>query len=642
MPLTSSIIRFRIFSKYRTATPLPLLPVYLFCQDFFKFPRASKSHQERNKLSIRIFQKTQENHSFWFSNCSFPISLFHNLVQFKCIVQDIFPMADKVSQLKDKGNAALNANNFKEAIEAYTEAINLDSTNHILFSNRSAAYAKDGNYLKALEDAEQTVTLKPDWPKGYSRKGSALSFLGRYKESIATYEEGLKIDPTNEQIKEGLKEVRNQEMSEGDPFSRMNPFADPNIFAQLQFDPRTKGFLNDPTYVQMIKDIQKDPKSMSQKLQDPRMMTTLSVLLGLNFGGNGDGEDMDVDPQPPSPKRAPSPPPPKKPAEPAENLTDEQRSAKKEKELGNEAYKKKNFDEALVHYNKAIEFDPSDITFQNNIAAVYFERKEYDQCIEQCKKAVDIGRENRADFKLIAKALQRIGNCYKKMEDYKNAKVYFEKSMSEHRTPEIRTQISEMEKKIKEEERKAYVDPAKAEEAKEKGNELFKNGKYADAVKEYTEAIKRNPDDPKYYSNRAACYTKLAAFDLGLKDCETCLKLDPKFLKGWIRKGKILQGMQQQSKAIVAYEKALELDASNAEALEGYRQCSIAASSNPEEVRKRAMEDPEVQQILRDPAMRLILEQMQNDPRALSDHLKNPEIASKIQKLVNSGLIAIR
>ena len=45
----------------------------------------------------------------------------------------------------------------------------------------------------------------------------------------------------------------------------------------------------------------------------------------------------------------------------------------------------------------------------------------------------------------------------------------------------------------------------------------------------------------------------------------------------------------------------------------------MESSSNPEEVRKRAMADPEVQAILRDPAMRMILEQMQNEPKALQE-----------------------
>jgi stress-induced-phosphoprotein 1 len=41
----------------------------------------------------------------------------------------------------------------------------LDGSNHVLYSNRSAAYASMRDYQHALEDAEKTVQLKPDWAK---------------------------------------------------------------------------------------------------------------------------------------------------------------------------------------------------------------------------------------------------------------------------------------------------------------------------------------------------------------------------------------------------------------------------------------------------------------------------------------------
>lgn len=329
---------------------------------------------------------------------------------------------------------------------------------------------------------------------------------------------------------------------------------------------------------------------------------------------------MDIDPptEARQSQKRPSPPPTKKPSE-DDNLPENKKLAKNEKELGNAAYKKKDFESALSHYHKALEHDSTDITFHSNIAAVYFEQKDFRKCIAECEKGIEIGRENRADYKLIAKAFARIGNSYKKLNENKNARTYFEKSLSEHRTPEVKTLLSDVEAIIKEDDRRAFIDPEKAEEEKEKGNEFFKKGQFSSAVKHYTEAINRNPDDPKLYSNRAACYTKLAAFDLGLKDCDMCTKLDEKFIKGFIRKGKILQGMQQPSKALAAYQKALEIDPTNSEALDGYRTCTTAVHSNPEEVRKKAMNDPEVQSILKDPAMRLILEQMQSDPKAVQE-----------------------
>lgn len=313
-----------------------------------------------------------------------------------------------------------------------------------------------------------------------------------------------------------------------------------------------------------------------------------------------------------------------------------------EKELGNEAYKKSNFETALKHYEKAAEIDPTNMVYRTNIAAVYFEQKEYDKCIKECQAAVEIGRENRADFKLIAKALARIGNAYFKLNDLKNAVTFYNKSLSEHRDSEIVKKLNEVEKVFKEQERLAYINPDIANEEKQKGNDAFTKGDYPTALKHYSEAIRRNPNDAKLFSNRSACYTKLLEFGLALKDAEECIKLDRTFIKGYLRKAACLMAMKQESRASDAYQKALEIDPNCQEALEGYRSAVMAENADPEAVKKRAMQDPEVQEILGDPAMQLILQQMQKDPRALQEHLKNPEIAKKIEKLLEVGLIGIR
>ncbi len=43
--------------------------------------------------------------------------------------------------------------------------------------------------------------------------------------------------------------------------------------------------------------------------------------------------------------------------------------------------------------------------------------------------------------------------------------------------------------------------------------------------------------------------------------------------------------------------------------------------------------------IMQDPIMKSILQQAQSDPAALAEHMRNPGVRSKIQKLVAAGVI---
>ena len=108
------------------------------------------------------------------------------------------------TELKDQGNKALQAEKYDEAIALYSKAIEMDGTNHVFYSNRTAAYTKKGDYENALKDAKKTVELKSDWGKGYSRLGATLCYLERYSEALEAYKDGLKHDPENAQLKQGI------------------------------------------------------------------------------------------------------------------------------------------------------------------------------------------------------------------------------------------------------------------------------------------------------------------------------------------------------------------------------------------------------------------------------------------------------
>ena len=65
-------------------------------------------------------------------------------------------------------------------------------------------------YKEALDDAESCIHIKADWFRGYQRKGQILQELGQLKEAFEAYQEGLKHDPNNALIKQGIQSIVQQ------------------------------------------------------------------------------------------------------------------------------------------------------------------------------------------------------------------------------------------------------------------------------------------------------------------------------------------------------------------------------------------------------------------------------------------------
>ena len=51
-----------------------------------------------------------------------------------------------------------------------------------------------GCYDLALADAVKSTEIKPDWAKGYFRKGAALQALGRHEEAFQSFYECLTLE----------------------------------------------------------------------------------------------------------------------------------------------------------------------------------------------------------------------------------------------------------------------------------------------------------------------------------------------------------------------------------------------------------------------------------------------------------------
>uniref|UniRef100_A0A8C6P4D7 Tetratricopeptide repeat domain 31 n=1 Tax=Nothobranchius furzeri TaxID=105023 RepID=A0A8C6P4D7_NOTFU len=113
-------------------------------------------------------------------------------------------MTKKSTSLTEKGIKLVQEGQYAQAVVLFTDAIKCDPNDYRFFGNRSYCYYCLEHYPKALADAEYSIQLAPEWPKGHFRKGSALMGMKRYSEAEKAMEQVLKLDKDCEEAANDL------------------------------------------------------------------------------------------------------------------------------------------------------------------------------------------------------------------------------------------------------------------------------------------------------------------------------------------------------------------------------------------------------------------------------------------------------
>ncbi|KAI3852420.1 hypothetical protein MKW92_030217 [Papaver armeniacum] len=112
----------------------------------------------------------------------------------------------RAEELKVLANEAFKGNKYNQAIDLYTQAIEINSQNGVYYANRAFAHTKLEEYGSAIQDATKAIEVDPKYSKGYYRRGAAYLAMGKFKDALKDFQQVKKICPNDPDATKKLKE----------------------------------------------------------------------------------------------------------------------------------------------------------------------------------------------------------------------------------------------------------------------------------------------------------------------------------------------------------------------------------------------------------------------------------------------------
>jgi tetratricopeptide (TPR) repeat protein len=205
-------------------------------------------------------------------------------------------------------------------------------------------------------------------------------------------------------------------------------------------------------------------------------------------------------------------------------------------EQGKAALERKDFDQAVVSFNDAIDKHPEDVTAWASRGVAHFSKGDYEKAVADYSEAIRL--------------------------DASQASLYLQRAAAYRHQREHRRAIDDCSEAIK-------LAPDTADCYTSRGIAYHESGQYEPAIADYTEALKRGAKDASAYANRGIAYHENGDYDKALADFAEAIRLKPTDAGNYNNRALSYRKKGEYAKAIADYESAIKQDRGSAFAYAG-------------------------------------------------------------------------
>lgn len=122
-------------------------------------------------------------------------------------------IVQKLDRMKEEGNVEFKAGRLPQAIQKYTEALEIDPSNKNmnakLLQNRAQCRIKLKEYDEAIGDCDRAIRLDSSYMKVRKTKANAIGLAGRWEDAVKEWKSIHEMDPEDRTV---MKEIRKAEL----------------------------------------------------------------------------------------------------------------------------------------------------------------------------------------------------------------------------------------------------------------------------------------------------------------------------------------------------------------------------------------------------------------------------------------------